>query len=55
MSVYSAVVLSGTNANEDFRGFLIQGRTMADGSPVGTFEIGSNTNQQTVCTGMVSN
>ena len=54
--VSSTVELSGTDNNEDFRGFLIQGRLAADGStPAGTFLIGnSDTNQQALCTGNVS-
>ena len=52
---YSTVVLSGSTQNPSFRGFLIQGRTAADGSPVGTFVIGATAaNQQAVCTGNVS-
>ena len=47
-------MLSGTDANMDFRGFIIQARTMADDSPVGQFMIGTNTDQQLLCTGNVS-
>ena len=52
-----AVTLSGTANNENFRGFLIQGRLAADGTtPAGTFLIGNTvTNQKALCTGNVSN
>lgn len=54
MCIYSTVVLSGSTQNPSFRGFLIQGRTAADGSPAGTFVIGASAaNQQAVCTGNV--
>ena len=43
-----AVVLSGGMENTDFRGFIIQAQTVADGSPVGSFMGG--TNSQPVCT-----
>lgn len=55
MSVYSAVVLSGSNTNSNFRGFLIQARTVADDSAVGTFFVtNSGGDHQTVCTARVS-
>ena len=38
----------------DFRGFIIQARTMADDSPVGQFINGTNANQQVRCTNNVS-
>ena len=46
-------MLSGGATNTDFRGFIIQARTMADGSPVGEFMTGSNTDQQLLCDGDV--
>ena len=45
---YSTVVLSGSSSNSDFNGFLIQGRMMADNSPVGTF-VDNGNNQQIKC------
>ena len=49
-------MLSGnaTANNTDFRGFIIQARTMADGSPVGQFMTGNSTDQQVQCTNNVS-
>jgi len=42
--------MSGTPSNNDFRGFMIQGRMVADGTtPVGTFAT-SGTNYQSQCT-----
>ena len=38
----------------DFRGFLVQARTVADETPVGEFMIGSNTDQQNQCMDNVS-
>ena len=38
MFVYYAVILSGSRSNPNFRGFLIQGRVVADStSTAGTF------------------
>ena len=54
LSYAFTVVLSGTPANMDFRGFLIQARTMADGSPVGQFMTDGSNDQQSRCTGNVS-
>ena len=45
---YSTVVLPGSDSNSDFKGFLIQGRMMADNSPVGTF-VDNGNNQQIKC------
>ena len=50
-----AVMLSGGTTNTDFRGFIIQARTMADDSPVGEFMAGSNSQPQCtndVCIGV---
>ena len=48
------VVLSGGAADPDFRGFLIQGRVLTDGTtPAGTFTKNGD-EQQTVCTDAVS-
>ena len=49
------VMLSGGTSNTDFRGFIIQARTMADNSPVGEFMAGSNSQPQCtsdVCIGV---
>lgn len=46
------VVLSGTSENMDFRGFIIQARTVADGSPVGQFMTDNSTDQQPQCSGV---
>ena len=46
-------MLSGTTTNLDFRGFLVQGRVMADESTTGTF-IDNGDDQQVVCSGSVS-
>ena len=46
-------MLSGTATNENFRGFLVQGRVMADETPTGTFT-DSGDNQELVCNGGVS-
>ena len=44
-----AVVLSGSDINGNFRGFLIQGRIVADGSTTaGTF-IDNGSDQQVIC------
>ena len=48
------VILSGGDVNQDFRGFLMQARTMADETPVGEFMIGSSTDQQNRCMDNVS-
>ena len=49
ISYLTAVALSGMNS-EQFRGLLVQGRQVADGSPVGTFiNFGPNT-QASQCT-----
>ena len=40
--------------DQDFRGFLIQARTVADETPVGEFMIGSSTDQQNRCMNNVS-
>ena len=49
---FLVVVLRGSSSNQDFKGFLIQGRVRASDSPAGTF--GSGTNYQSQCTGNVS-
>ena len=46
------VRLRGSQANRNYRGFMIQGRVRADDSPAGTF--GSGTNYQPQCSGDVS-
>ncbi|XP_065899959.1 putative defense protein [Dysidea avara] len=43
------IVLQGGTTNIDFRGFMIQGRVMADDSPAGTFDDGSATDYQVQC------
>ena len=48
------VVLQGGTTNIDFRGFMIQGRVMADDSPAGTFDDGSATDYQVQCNQDVS-
>lgn len=45
--VFTTVVLSGSSSNADFRGFLIQGRTMNDAA-TGTF-MKNGDNQQIIC------
>ena len=42
ISIVNPVTLSGGTDNPDFRGFMIQGRVVADDSPTGEFtgEIG---------------
>ena len=50
---YTYVVqLKGTSRNRNFRGFLIQARTVGDDSPVGSFN--SGTSHKQVCTNNVS-
>ena len=49
---FLVVVLRGSSSNQDFKGFLIQGRVQASDSPAGTF--GSGTNYQPRCNGNVS-
>ena len=46
------VSLRGSAANQNFRGFMIQGRVRADDSPAGTF--GSGDNYKPQCSGNVS-
>ena len=46
-------MLSGTANDTNFRGFLVQGRTMADNSPIGTFT-NNGGDQQLVCEENVS-
>ena len=48
------VILQGGSSNPDFKGFMIQGRTKADNSPVGTFNDTDKTDYQTQCSGEVS-
>lgn len=43
-------MLSGGSSNTNFRGFLIQASTMADGTAVGTFMVDGAADQQTQCT-----
>ena len=50
--LYFVVQLKGTPRNRNFRGFLIQARTVGDDSPVGSFN--SGTLHQQVCTNNVS-
>ena len=45
----AAVTLSGSGG-EQFRGFLVQARTVADGTPVGTFIDNGNDQALSVCT-----
>ena len=42
-------MLSGTTTNADFRGFLVQGRIMADDTSTGTFTDNGD-DHQVVCT-----
>ena len=51
---YCTVVLRGGTTNADFRGFMIQGRVMADDSPVGTFDDDGATDYQVQCNQDVS-
>ena len=44
-----AVTLSGTN-NEPFRGLLVQGRQVADASPVGAFSSFTSNTRASDCT-----
>ena len=37
IACFNAVILSGGTGNPDFRGFMIQGRVIADDSPTGQF------------------
>ena len=47
--IYYTVMLSGSSSNQRFRGFLIQGRIVADGTTTaGTFVVNGN-NQRTAC------
>ena len=48
---FSAVVLSGSSSDADFRGFLVQGRVVADGNTMGTFTDNGD-DQQVVCSGV---
>lgn len=50
--IYPIVILSGSSGNADFRGFLIQGRTMATNTAVGTF-VDNGGDQRTACTNNV--
>ena len=50
---FSVVILSGGDNNADFRGFLIQGRLMADDTAIGTF-LDNGEDQQLACDGNVS-
>ena len=50
---FSVVILSGSATNANFRGFLIQGRVMADDTATGTFT-DNDDDQQLVCNGDVS-
>jgi len=52
--IYFTVTLSGTSADEYFRGFFIQGRRMADNNAVGEFKITNITDQKAVCMDNVS-
>ena len=47
------VVLSGTSSNTNFKGFLVQGRMMADGTAVGRFVVTGN-DQRITCSDKVS-
>ena len=47
------VILQGSAADRNFRGFMIQGRVRADDSPAGTFVRSAN-NYQPQCSGNVS-
>ena len=52
--VYFVVILSGSSANANFRGFLIAGRLAADGTTAaGTF-VGNGNDQKTTCGANVS-
>ena len=44
---FTTVVLSGSRSNSDFRGFLIQGRTM-DNAATGTF-VDNGHDQRIIC------
>jgi len=46
------VILRGGSTNQDFKGFMIQGRVQADDSPVGLFRARGSYNRQ--CNGNVS-
>ncbi|XP_065887613.1 uncharacterized protein [Dysidea avara] len=51
------IMICGTSTDTDFRGFLIQATTCADGTPVGMFmepSAGSDANYKTVCSGSSS-
>ena len=51
---YFVVILSGSSANANFRGFLIAGRLAADGTTVaGTF-VNNGNDQRTACGANVS-
>ena len=53
IAFYTCLVqLRGTSRDSNFRGFLIQARTVVDGSAVGSFDNG--TLHQQVCTNEVS-
>lgn len=45
--LWTTVVLSGSSSNADFRGFLIQGRTMTN-TVTGTF-VDNGDDQKTIC------
>ena len=51
LTIFSAVRLRGTSVDRDFRGFIIQARTLADNSTVGSFNSGSL--HQQVCSNNV--
>jgi len=44
--LFLIVILQGGSTNQDFKGFMIQGRVQADNSPVGTFHAGNNYQRQ---------
>ena len=37
LKMFSSIVTLSGSGGEEFRGFLVQARTVADGSPVGVF------------------
>ena len=47
--ILSVLVILRGGSNPDFRGFMIQARTVADDSPVGSFDATDATNYQERC------
>ena len=53
MYIVTLRALVGTDSSEEFLGFMIQGRIVADNSPVGTWQVQAS-NARSLCNGEVS-